>query len=136
MEGKKGMVVVNSKFSGNTMRQGLVSSSLALCVAKKMEKVKMLACKRKEVRFFDRIKFLCSYLHVFAGSINKGPFLELKLPNYNAWSEVFLKVHEEDSAGCWWSIFATELANFAKKAAPLGDLEMVMLGEFFFLFDW
>lgn len=44
------------------------------------------------------------------------------MPKYNA-GEVFLKVPEEDPAGCGWSILVKERGNFAKKESHHGGFE-------------
>lgn len=115
--------------SGNTTRQGFVSRALALWMTKKLEEVALMAEKKGEVKFFERIKYLNSYLHVFVRNNGRSKFVELRMPNYDACGEVFLKVPVEDTAGCEWSIFAKELGSFAKKKVVMGDLEMNTQGD-------
>lgn len=51
IEGKNGMAVVISEISGAATRQGLVSKSFSLRMARKMEEAAALACRRKVIFF-------------------------------------------------------------------------------------
>lgn len=95
-EGKSDMVVVISEVSRSVTRQGFVSRSVALWVSNKVGEAAAAASKKGGMKFFEKIKFLNNYVHVFCRANERGRFVELKLPNYNACGEVYLKVPEED----------------------------------------
>lgn len=84
-------------------------------MVKRIEETVLLASKRGEEKYFKRVKYLNVYLHVFVRTNDRGRFIELRMPNYSASSDFFLKVPEEDSAGCGWGIFVNELGRFIKK---------------------
>lgn len=119
-EGKNDMVVVISKISGNATRQGFVSRSVALWIANRMGDAAVIARKKEEVKFFERMKFLNSFVHVISRNNDRGRFVELKLPNCNACGEVFLKVPEEDPKSCRWNIFAKELSEICEEQTSHG----------------
>lgn len=67
------------------------------------------------------------WLHVAVREYKMGRFLEIRVPNYEACNEIFLKVPGDNKKGKEWAYFANKLKHFVLDGVKEGALKIATM---------